>query len=414
MELTVIGISHKKAPIKIREKASFLHSAKLRATKELKVMGINEFMILSTCNRSEIYIATRDMKNDIKKVVDYYVAFAEFDISPYLFIKKYEGAIVHIYQVASGLDSLIIGEDQILGQVKEALEFGMEQKSCRKYLSKVVREAITFSKKMKNTYKLSENQLSVSSIGVRFLKDKLGNLRHKKILVIGTGEMGRLVIKYLKDQKVKDIYITNRTHKRLKECNESFEELIHLDYDERYEWLAKMDIVITATSSPHIIIKADNIKFVDTKLTILDMAVPRDVGEEVKQLPNIDVYTLDDFKSIADQHLKERKKIANRINRLILDEVKMIEKWILSTKVDSVIRSLQWKQETVSQQTIEKIKTKVELDEDEYNCIEKHLRLAVQEMIRQPIKELKRLEKESDIDNYKMVIEKLFDLKEGE
>lgn len=414
MEIAVIGISQKEASVHIRGQVAFTTLMKEEAARYLDEAGILECMIISTCNRSEVYIATKNMLRDIEIVKQYYAKIAGQSILPYIFIKKYAVALQHIYQVATGLNSLIIGEDQILGQMKEALNYGIESGSSKKYICKVVREAITFSKKIRTAYKLSENRLSVASIGVKYLKGMYTDLKDKKIMLIGTGAMGQLILKYLEAEEVKSIYLTNRTFNRENMTIYIGPKVKLIEYVDRYKELHKMDIVISATASPHIILKANKLENMSKPITFLDMAVPRDVDENIDELSYATVITLDDFNQIAEEHLRKRHDVANQINRLIKEEVKELELWILRSKVDGVIKKLHKKQASAVDEALNQAKDTIELSTKEAEAMEGILNRAIKSMFSEPIKQLKALEEVEDIDRYKMVIEKLFDFESGE
>jgi glutamyl-tRNA reductase len=408
MEIAVVGISHKEADVLVRGRAAFTTATKKDATEAFRKSGLTEFMIISTCNRSEIYIATKDMKRDVNIVKDYYLKLAGPSIEPYLFTKKYEVALQHIYQVATGLHSLIIGEDEILGQMKRALEFAIEHDTSKKYLSKVVREAITFSKKIRNAYKLSESQLSVASIGISHLKDYYGDIKDKHILLIGTGVMGQLILRYLEAEKNPNIYLTNRTVNKDK-IQFYLDKSIHvIEYDQRYDIINDMDIVISATSSPHTILFKDKLPILTKEITFLDMAVPRDIEPAIDGLDNANVITLDDFDKVASEHMKKRHELAVQINRLILEEVKELELWILSTKVDGVIKEFHAKQERILSEHIVQL-NKLELPKEKQQEVIELLRRSTWQMIKEPVEQLKKLKEVEDIDHYKMIIENLFD-----
>lgn len=428
MEIAVVGVSHREASVQIRGQVAFTTSIKERATAELRAAGIAEFMILSTCNRSEIYIATKDMHRDLEITKAYYVQLAGQDILQYLYVKKYENALQHIFQVATGLHSMIVGEDQILSQMKQALNEGLEKGSCKKYLSKVVREAVTFSKKIKTIFKISENQLSVASIGVKYLKDQVGDLQDKKILLIGTGEMGQLILKYLISEGVRSIYMTNRTC-HLEQKVSSFENTpsiiesiadssqttIHRTlYADRYQVIRNMDIVISATASPHTILKAVEMEPFSKPITFLDMAVPRDLEEDIQYIPFAKVVCLDDFNAVAEKHFQARLSVSNQINELILDEVKQLELWLLRTKIDRVILQLQNKHKHVVEETLEQVKKTMNLTATDEKLLEEAINRGTWSIIKEPIKQLKLLEDSGEIDAYKMVIEKLFEFDEGD
>lgn len=412
MEIAVIGISHKEAPVPIRGLVAFTSSMKKQATENLLSQGIKEFMIISTCNRSEIYIATKNMSKDTEIIRNYYIALAGYKIEPYIFIKRYETALHHIYQVAAGLNSLIIGENEILGQMKKSLEYAIEHMSSKKYLTKVIREAITFSKKIRHAYKLSENQLSVAAIGVKYLKDYYGDIKEKKILLIGTGEMGQLILKYLETEGYTDIFLTNRTYNKENVAYYAGKAIETIEYHERYDKIHEMDIVISATASPHLVVKAEALGKLDKEITFLDMAVPRDIDPILDQTDKVNVVTLDDFYEISDRHLKLRHETADQINRLIYEEVKELELWILRTKVDGVIKELHKKQESIIRRNIP-ILNHLDLDKKQDKAVRDILKSATWAMIKEPVDQLKSLKDVDDIDHYKMIIERLFDFDGG-
>lgn len=411
MEIAVIGISHKEAPVPIRGLVAFTSRMKEESTKALLDAGLSEFMIISTCNRSEIYIASEDMNKDVELVKEHYIKLAGYKIESYIFTRKYEAALHHIYQVASGLNSLIIGEDEILGQMKKSLDYAVEYKSSKKYLTKVIREAITFSKKIRNAYKLSENQLSVAAIGVKYLRDYYGVIKDKKILLIGTGEMGQLILKYLESEGHKNLYLTNRTYNKDQVDYYEGKDIVTVDYNDRHEVMKKMDVVISATASPHVVVHSDQLEL-DHEVTFVDMAVPRDIDENIDTMPLANVVTLDDFYDVSNKHLKLRHETADQINRLIYEEVKALELWILSTKVDGVIAEMHKKQQHIIKKNLKQL-NELDLTDKQYASVQDLLRSATWSMIKEPVEELKSLKDVEDIDQYKMIIEKLFKF-EGE
>ena len=413
MEIAAIGVSHKEASVHIRGQVAFTTSMKEASTRQLLNAGIEEFMIISTCNRSEIYIASNKMAKDIEVIKSLYIQMAGRNIMSYLFVKTYEVALQHIYQVASGINSLIIGEDQILGQMKDALSYAIANGSAKKYMTKVVRETVTFSKKIRTVYRLSENQLSVASIGIKYLKERHEDLRHQKILIIGTGEMGRLFLKYLEADKVEQIYLTNRIFNKAKMPQVLAANVQLIEYDDRYKYLNQMDIVISTTASPHIIFKASELPELERQLTMLDMAVPRDIDEAIDQLPQVHVATLDDFEQIASKHKKQRQETASQINRLILDEVKKMELWLLRAKIDRIIKHLHYEQYKAVEEAIRQLSKELGISSKQEQPIKAIITRAVGKMMKEPIKQLKQLEEVEEIHRYKMMLEKLFNVEGG-
>lgn len=406
METVVIGVSYKHTNIDIRGKVAFTHSNKVRVTNELITLGIPELLILSTCNRSEIYFISNNLDHDIKLVKNQYLAMGGVQVSPHLYVKSGVQAIQHIFQVATGLDSLVLGENEILGQIKTAMNTALEIGSCKKYLGKILRESISFSKQVRNSYKYSENKLSVASIGISFLKKRFGLLQNKKVLVIGSGNMGQLIIKYLIKEKLDNIYLTNRSKHRAINHTFSLEKVRLVDYQDRYKLLQEVDIVISATASPHTIIKKENCYPFTKNITFVDMAVPRDIDKAIEG-EFVDIITLDTFQEISKENKNLRQDIAHKINQQIDEQVQAIELWFLRTSVDKLIMNFCNKQEEVIELKKKQL-DKMDLSKamkEEILCI---LKASTWEMVKKPIHQLKAMNEKKELELYKMMIVDLF------
>lgn len=409
MQIVVVGVSHKQAPIEIREKLSFTFTKRIEAMKDLVDEEIEEIVLLSTCNRTEVIAATQNPERAIEVICLYLRRYAGGeDLSPYLLIKKGENAIRHIFRVASGLDSLVIGEDQILGQVKDALEKAQEIKCARKFLSKVVREAVSFSKMMRATYAFSENPLSIGSLGVKFMKERIGDLRDKKIMIIGTGKMGGLVLRYLQEERVEDIYIANRTHARVEIILQNSENLKGVCYEERYQALSEMDILVTGTASPHIVIKRQELQRRDKPLFILDLAVPRDVDPDVAKEEEITLFTVDDLQMIADSNILHRETIAKIIEDRIEEEVEEVSEWIRQARVDPLIVRMNSWQHRVIEETMDLLSDNKSFGVSEKKHLESLLNTSIKRVMKAPIKKLKALDELQQIERYQNMIDYLF------
>ncbi len=408
MHIVLVGISHRQAPIEIRERIAFTLSKRISAMKALRDKGIDEVVILSTCNRSEVMVAASQPEACIKIIIAYLNDYAGTDLSPYFIIKEGEAALTHIYEVASGLDSIVIGEDQILGQVKEALERAQEIGSGKKFLSKVIREAITFSKSVRSTYAFSENPLSIGSLGVKLLKEKAVSLKDKKVLIIGTGKMGCLVLRYLLEEEVNQIYIANRTHSKMSRILEEHENVSGVTYEERYEALSDMDILITGTSSPHIVIKEENMGKINKPLIILDLAVPRDVDSKVGESDLVHLFTIDHLQNIVDENLQYRYNIATMIQEKIVGEVRKITEWLFQSQVDPIIECISSWQNQVVKETLNQLSQNrcYEVFEKEY--IEQLMGTSIKRVMKKTIKQLKTLDEPEKIEEYGKIINHLF------
>ena len=413
MDVAVIGVNHNIAPIGIREKVSFSESKKIEATAILLESGIEEVLILSTCNRSEIYVASSDISNAINVVKDFYITFfGDRSVQGYIFDKKGNNALLHIYEVCCGFDSIVIGEDQILGQVKDALSTAIELKGSSKILNKLFREAITVSKKIKTETKLSENPLSISYIGVKRIKEEIGDLSDKKVLLVGLGKMGVLALTHLREYEIGTIYVSNRNLLKSIEIAKEIDNVEVVKYENLKSVINIVDIVICATSSPHIIIKQEDIGFNRKKpVYILDLALPRDVDEDVKNLENVSLYDVDSLKSKSDENQRLRKTLMEKSMCTINESIVDFNKWKRSIGVDSVLESINNKCQNIKNDTLSYIYRKVSLDHRDKKIIEKMVESSMKKLLREAILNLKETEEEEKLEGYVKVLQELFELK---
>ena len=411
MNIGVIGVNHNLAPINIREKVSFTDVQKIEAINYLLDRGIEEVVILSTCNRSEIYIQAKGIDEKIKLVETFYEEFFNAKgIKEYLFAKKHISAIEHLFKVTSGLDSIVLGEDQILGQVKDAHYFSMQLGSSKKIFNKLFREAITTAKEIKNITKISHQPLSISYIGVKFLQDKIENLEGKKALVIGVGKMSKLTMKHLEEEKIDTIYVSNRSHGKVKELESEFKNIVPIRYEDRYKVMNDVDIVISATASPHIVIRYDEMPKVQRQIFMMDIALPRDIDPRINEIENIEVYDIDDLKDIHDKNDKKRKELAEIGYKMISEKIKEFIEWLDSSKIDPTIESLNDKCLEIREDTLDYIYRKTNLDNRDKKIIDKMLTSALKRLIREPIINLKQTKDKGKREEYIKLVEELFEL----
>lgn len=412
MKLAVIGVNHKSCPIEIREKVAFTRSKEIEGMRLLAERSVTEVVILSTCNRSEIYIYDHDLEAAINKVKNFYSEF--FDqphIKEYLFVKTGKEAIAYLYRVASGLDSIVIGEDQILGQVKAAHTLAMTYHTSGKVLNKVFREAITSAKEIKNKTKISEQPLSISRIAVKFLKEKQGTLKDKTALIIGAGKMNELTIKYLLEEEVGIIYVMNRTHTKAISLTDKYEGLVPIHYDERYEVLEEVDFVISATASPHIILEYEKMKELKKALYIMDIAMPRDIDPRINRLPFAYVYDIDDLKAISTANNIKRQELAQEAEHIIARNIEELIKWLELLDVEPVILRLNEKCSRIEKNALETIYKKINIAEEDKKALEKIVALALKKVVKAPIAKLKETEDLEQREVYINAVEELFGLK---
>lgn len=411
MNIGVIGVNHNIAPIDIRESVAFTDSKKIEAINMLLDKDINEVIILSTCNRSEIYIQAEDINKKVEIVKDFYQKFFnKSDIKEYLFSKINKEAINHIFKVTAGLDSIVLGEDQILGQVKESHEFAMQIGSSKKIFNKLFREAVTLSKEIKTTTKISQHPISISYIGIKFLKQKIGTLQGKKVLVIGIGKMSRLSMKHLEEENVDTIYVANRSYDKFKEIQDEYKNIVPIKYEDRYKLLNSVDIVISATASPHTVIKNEDMPKIKQKIYMMDIALPRDIDHKINDLDNIEVYDIDNLKEIQYNNDKKRKEIADSAQIIISKKINEFQDWLDSTHIDPIIQSLNDKCIEIKDDSLDYIFKKVEMSNKEQKIIDKMMTSALKRIIREPIINLKQVKDKGKREEYIKLIEELFEI----
>ena len=349
MSIQIISISHKIAPIRIREKFSFTQEQQVDLIKRLvEYPEIDESLILSTCNRTELYVYTgsKDKRRDVFQImVEELLKLAEAqdeeDISDYLLFFHGDKAIRHLFRVASGLDSMVVGEDQILGQVKDAHTLAITAGTTGVYLNTFFRDAVTGAKKVKTATDLSKTSVSTGTLAIKAVEDALGTLKGKKILVIGaTGKIGGVVLMNLVRVKGVDIYVTTRGNKviTLKHGEKNFSIL---EYEERYAHIDEMDAVISATSSPHYVLTYNKLKAVlktDKPRVFVDLAVPMDIEKKIVELGEFSYYNIDDFTRIAEENNQKKEREAELAVGILGDYELQFRKWMIFQRALPIIR----------------------------------------------------------------------------
>lgn len=339
MELLAVSISHERTPFFIREQVSFTKRRQIEILKYINLHLHFECVIVSTCNRCEFYLAGQDLKN---KFLPYLVSLAGSTITGYIDFYENDLCCEHLMMTAAGLKSMILGEDQILGQIKDAHSFALENRSCGKYLNTLFRIAVTGAKDVKTNTLLSKTPVSAATISLKLCKNILGTLDNKNIMIIGaSGKTGSIVLKDLSSLKNVNIYATSRSREK---TADTFDGAVTVDYDKRYEMLDICDGVISATSSPHLILEkapAQEAMVTDKKRVFIDLAMPRDI--DILENENTVYKNIDDLSEIAASNnalkMQEIQK-AKAILTKYMDEFRI---WKLFNENMSVIESAECK-----------------------------------------------------------------------
>lgn len=413
MKFCYIGINYKNANLNIRDKISFTDQKKMDFLAKAEQLGVNQCMILSTCNRSEVFYFAQEQES-LRHL--YLSSFAEPKLEQYLQQLEGQEAMAYLFRITAGLESLVLGEDQILGQVKDAYDFSKAMGYANKELSKIVREAVTCAKKIKTELKISENPLSVSYIGIRQVERQCG-IEGKQALVIGSGKTAVLALRYLYYYKADKVTLCNRSLSHAKALREEFGELKVVDYENRYNVIADCDIIISATSSPHTVVKADALCRVCRNLegkVFLDLAAPRDIDPGIRDEQGVLLIDLDSLEQIARENKQERIRLME-ISRTWIDEaVEQTQRWLLSAGVDDTILSLQQRCEEIVDDTYEYLERKLTLEAREKKILKKMLHASLRRLIREPILALKQLDSEEKQQEYQEVVRTLFHFTQDE
>ncbi len=336
MNFIVVGTNHKHSPITLREKLSF---SKKRLKDTLFLLRERDVLrgavILSTCNRVEIYASVEDPKDGVREIEDFISRYHEIDkqrFSPFLYIYKGREAVKHLFSVASGLDSLILGETQILGQVKSSFLESENIGFADELLKEVFYSAISFTKRIQKVTKISEGKVSIGSVAIDFIKERIGTLSGKNILIIGVGKVTELVLRYLKKERPNVVFISNRTFEKAKELAAQIGAKA-VRFDELKQFLNKADVVITATASPHFIIRKETLEEgMSRRLLIIDLALPRDVEPGAKDTKNVDLFCLEDLDTVVKKNVERKTQEAKKAKKIIDIEVEKL--WAEFTELE--------------------------------------------------------------------------------
>ncbi|ACI21817.1 glutamyl-tRNA reductase [Thermodesulfovibrio yellowstonii] len=373
MSLIVIGLNHKTAPVEIREKIAFNSKEAIKeALKELiQREGIGEVVIISTCNRVEIYVYTANVsdlkrENQVEETIKAFLSnFHNIEIGEfenYLYVYKDTEAVEHLFKVASSLDSMIVGEPQITGQVKESYEIALSERTTSLILNYLMNRALFTAKRVRNETRIGENPVSVSYAAVGLIKKVFDELSKKSILLVGAGEMAELALRHLIGSGIKNVYLTNRTFQRAEEIAKEFNG-VAVPFGNLKEQLVKTDIVICSTGAPHYVITEQMLKEVmplrkHKPIFFIDISVPRNVDPACNELDNVYLYNIDDLQDVVDSNILERKKEAEKALSIVQEETEKFFQWLNSLESVPVIVSIRNKAEQVRQEEIEKFKAK--------------------------------------------------------
>ena len=338
MGISLIGISHHNTPLAVRELFAFPAEKQQELMKEMIARGIaEECVIISTCNRTEVYIYTACPGGNFTELQNLVLEFANAqdveNIGDYIRFYNGSKAVRHLFHVAAGLESMVMGEDQILGQVKRAHDQARETGTCGVYLNTLFRYAVTAAKKVKTETELSRTTVSTATMAIKAAEQGLGNLYGKKVMLIGaSGKIGGTVLKNLQCIEGVEVYITSRNMGQAGEDHHHKITYRVMEYEKRYDLVDEMDVIISATSSPHYTLTYSKMaeKLVTEKPRVLvDLAVPIDIEAKVEKLPGIMRYDIDDFQELARTNNEKKQHEVVAADQILAEIQKDFERWMV-------------------------------------------------------------------------------------
>jgi glutamyl-tRNA reductase len=407
MTLLLIGINHKTAPIEVRERVAISREELPGATRALaEVPGVTECMIVSTCNRVEI-LAAVDAPNansptdGLTSFLHRHFGLDPALLAPHLYEHRDQEAVRHLFRVAASLDSMVVGEPQILGQVKDAFAVARASGTVGGHLEHLLQGAFAAAKKVRSETEIGSNSVSIASVAVELARKIFGSLQGRTVFLVGAGKMSELAARHLVQQGAGAILVTNRTLERARRMAETFQGQV-IPFGQLYEAASQADIVISSTGAPHAIFRREHgQEFLRRRrnrpMFFIDIAVPRDVDPEMGKLEGIFVYDIDDLQQVAAAHMAERSREATDAEALIEGEVERFHQRQLTVNVAPAIVALQHQAEEIRQAELKHAHARLgSLSAEQLAAVEALTRGLVNKFLHPPMQALKQAAREHD------------------
>ncbi len=400
MNVAVIGLSHKNTPVEVREKLSIPEANIEQAIAHiLGYPHIEEVALLSTCNRLEVYVVTSETEPGVREVIQFLSESSKIPLSQlrsYLFTLLHQDAVMHLMRVSAGLESLVLGEGQILAQVKTMHKLGQQYKGVGRILNQLLKQAVGAGKRVRTETSIGTGAVSISSAAVELAQLEADNLSLCRVSIIGAGKMSKLLVQHLIAKGATHITIVNRSRARAEELASQFKDAqihIHL-LEEMMSVIAASDIVFTSTSATEPIVdraKLESVLSPSHSLMLFDISVPRNVDSDVNELSNVQAFNVDNLKAVVAQNQESRRKMAMEAEVILDKEVEDFEFWWRSLETVPTISRLRQKIETIREQELEKALSRlgVEFGEKHQEVIEALTRGIVNKILHDPMVQLR-------------------------
>ncbi|MGG4409466.1 glutamyl-tRNA reductase [Niallia taxi] len=421
MHIVVVGLNYKTAPVEIRERLTFDSSALGEAMSQLqKKKSILENIIISTCNRTEIYAVVDQLHTGryyIKEFLSEWFEIDQAEFSPYIFIYEQDGAMNHLFQVACGLNSMVVGETQILGQVRASFLEAQAIESSGTVFNQLFKQAVTLAKKAHTETDIGANAVSVSYAAVELAKKIFGTLDNKNVLILGAGKMGELAIQNLYSNGAKNVTVINRTFEKAQSLAERFEGQAK-SLSELQCSLIDADILISSTGASSFVITKSMMNTVEKirkgkPLFMVDIAVPRDLDPALAELDSVFLYDIDDLEGIVEANLQERQREAAKIMLMIEQEIVEFNEWLHLLGIVPVISALRDKALAIQGETMKSIERKLpHLSDRDKKVLNKHTKSIINQMLKDPILHAKELASSDNREQAMELFVKIFNLEQ--
>jgi len=361
-EIVVIGLNHQTAPVEVRERLAFSSEDNPRVLQAMRQNPcVDEVVLFSTCNRVELLVATKNISKAVEMVKDFLADFKKTPRQSFeqaLYVYDGDEAVRHIFRVAASLDSMVVGEPQILGQIKESYQEASSNRACGVILNRLMHRSFSVAKRVRTETGIGDHAVSISYAAVELGRKIFGQLEGKAVLLIGAGEMAELAVEHLVTNRARPIFVANRTFERGLEIAERFKGTA-IRFEEIRDYLKQADIVISSTGAPHYILVRGDFKGVmrarkNRPLFLIDIAVPRDIEPEINRITNVYVYDIDDLQNTIQENIEERRKEARRGERIVDEAVVQFRRWFQCLDVVPTIVALREKLEEIRQAEIKK------------------------------------------------------------
>jgi len=398
MFVAVVGLSHRTAPVEIREQLSIPELQGTEAVNYLcRYPHIQEATILSTCNRLEVYLVASDAEHGVRETMQFLSDYKQVDLAhirPHLFTLLYRDAVMHLMRVASGLDSLVLGEGQILAQVKKAQELGQKSKGAGRILNKLFNAAITTGKKVRTDVKITTGAVSISSAAVELAIRQGVALAESQVTILGAGKMCRLLVQHLLSKGCKSMTLVNRSLERAQALAEEFPEakITLTPWEEMIPAVANADVVFAGTGATEPVLEKANLYgSLLHPVMLIDISVPRNIAADVEDLPGVTLFNVDDLAGVVEENKAQRQKLVKVAEAILEEETEAFWDWWRSLETVETISSLRLKAESIREQELEKALSRLGKDfaDKHLDVIEALTRGIVNKILHDPVVQLR-------------------------